>query len=207
MHVFALLAGMFADRTDNRCRPKRATVAKLLHCSLDTVDRALSELVRIGALEIHERTNDMGYRVASEYRLLFARPMGIGADADAAPVRQQEPESREPDPPALISSATIQVTCHRADPTASLLRLRYMPATRRLVGDHHSSRSGTRKSAISFALGRRCEAMIGAASRGRSPSWTICKQGRPLFGRSSPGAVRTSRALTHTIGFRMSPSH
>jgi hypothetical protein len=49
--------------------PTRATLAKRMSCSTDTVDRAKQELVEIGALTIQRRTTDAGDPTSNLYTI------------------------------------------------------------------------------------------------------------------------------------------
>jgi hypothetical protein len=76
IRLFAVLA-RYADR-DGRAFPNRATQAGIMCCSVDSVDRAARELVRVGALSIEPRFDAAGDRTSSLYRLKFAEP-GVAA--------------------------------------------------------------------------------------------------------------------------------
>jgi hypothetical protein len=76
VRLFALL-GRYADR-NGEAFPGRSTLAKTLRASVDTIDRAMRELVSIGAVAIDARYDDAGDRTTSLYRLRFAPP-GVAA--------------------------------------------------------------------------------------------------------------------------------
>jgi hypothetical protein len=61
-----------ADKDNGTCHPGRSRIAKVAHTSPSSVDRAISELVRIGAIEvIHRPDPDNPKRLLSnQYRLL-----------------------------------------------------------------------------------------------------------------------------------------
>ena len=118
VRLFALLT-RYADR-EGRGFPGRRVLAERLRCSVDSLDRALRELVTAGALRVEERWNvdGDGGRLTNDYFLLEQRDEDPGrADAappgrtgavaprrmDAAPptaplrpLREREPEERDP---------------------------------------------------------------------------------------------------------------
>ena len=56
--------------------PARTTLAARLHKkSVDTVDRALAELVRLGAVQVENRFSG-GQRLTNRYRIRTSRPAG-----------------------------------------------------------------------------------------------------------------------------------
>lgn len=61
VRLFAVLAGRYADRK-GEAYPSRATLAEALGCSLGSVDRAVDDLVKVGALEITARSGAAGQR-------------------------------------------------------------------------------------------------------------------------------------------------
>lgn len=82
--------------TDGRAFPKRATLAESVDCSLDSVDRAIRELVAGEWLVRIPQQRDDGGSTSNLYILT------AGPDDRAAPVRPQEGEPREgttPQPP------------------------------------------------------------------------------------------------------------
>jgi hypothetical protein len=112
VRLFALLT-RYADQ-EGRGFPGRRTLAERLRCSVDSIDRALRELVGAGAVRIEERwdVDGDGGRLTNDYHLLehqhqdpgrssAAPPSRMGAAPPAAPVRPQrerEPGERESDP-------------------------------------------------------------------------------------------------------------
>jgi hypothetical protein len=118
IRLFALLT-RYADR-DGRGFPGRRALAERLRCSVDSLDRALRELVDAGAVRVEERWDVAGDggRLTNDYYLLEHRDEDPGrtdaappgrTDAappgrtDAAPpaapmrpLREREPEEREP---------------------------------------------------------------------------------------------------------------
>ena len=108
--LFARLA-VFANH-EGEAWPSRRTLAEELRCSVDTVDRCVSELVLAGALEVSPRNREGGEQTSNVYRVLFMRPGGLtdaaprgrmdsagGSLTDAAPGTRQdlEPDLREPE--------------------------------------------------------------------------------------------------------------
>lgn len=96
---------------DGRAFPKRATLAACLRdCSVDSVDRAIRELIAYGWLHRQPQHREDGGNTSNLYTLTAGptpaapvRPPGRnGAATPAAPVRPQEGEPREgttPQPP------------------------------------------------------------------------------------------------------------
>lgn len=52
--------------------PSRSSLARELRCSQDTVDRAVSELQRLGAIQVHRRESIAGDNTSNAYRLLWS---------------------------------------------------------------------------------------------------------------------------------------
>lgn len=110
IRLFALLT-RYADR-DGRGFPGRRALAERLRCSVDSIDRALRELVDAGAVRVEERWDVVGDggRLTNDYHLLEHRnedpdrtdaapPGPTGAAPPAAgvrPLREREPGEREP---------------------------------------------------------------------------------------------------------------
>jgi len=59
----------YADKGSLQSKPSRATLAKRARCSRNTIDRALNELVDIGALTVTPRFDDHGDRTSNLYHL------------------------------------------------------------------------------------------------------------------------------------------
>ena len=70
VRLFALLA-RYADR-QGEATPGRRTLAQALGASVDSLDRALRELIGIGAVEIEPRRDTAGDQTSNLYRLRFA---------------------------------------------------------------------------------------------------------------------------------------
>jgi hypothetical protein len=120
VRLFALLT-RYADR-EGRGFPGRRALAERLHCSVDSIDRALRELVAAGAVRVEERWDvaGAGGQLTNDYYLVEHRqaeedpgrtdatpPSRTGAAspsrAEAAPpaaplrlLREREPEERKP---------------------------------------------------------------------------------------------------------------
>lgn len=104
VHLFATLAAAYCDRA-GKAWPSRQTIAEEMGCSTDTVDRAVKELVSVGAL-IKERrwhTQHAGQK-SNFYSLRFAKP---GEHADNEP--QQEPHPSGPCDPQNQGSNHTQL--------------------------------------------------------------------------------------------------
>lgn len=84
VRVFAILA-RYADRDTLSAYPKRGTLAAACGCSLDSIDRALRELVALDSVTIEHRLDDAGDRTSSLYHLRFAPPMGSAVAAAVRP--------------------------------------------------------------------------------------------------------------------------
>jgi len=97
----------YADKDTQDARPIESALAKRLGCSLDTIDRALKELVQIGAVDVEHRLDEAGDLTSNDYIL---RPGGrtdaatrdrTDAATVAAPMRhrtkaiEREPSERE----------------------------------------------------------------------------------------------------------------
>lgn len=87
--------------------PSRARLAKMMHCSVDTVDRRVEELRQLGILSVGSRHSESGqrsntYRVRLRGRKNAAPPLGTdaapGGRTDAAQNQSHsEVEPTEPD--------------------------------------------------------------------------------------------------------------
>jgi hypothetical protein len=99
IRLFALLT-RYADR-EGRGFPGRRALAERLRCSVDSVDRALRELVDAGAGRIEERwaVDGDGGRLTNDYHLLEHRDEDPGR-TDAAP-----PGRTDAAPPSRTDSA------------------------------------------------------------------------------------------------------
>lgn len=74
VRLYAVLA-QYAAHDTGACYPGRATLAKRLRCSVDSVDRALAQLQAIEAVTVHRRWNAAGDPTTSMY-LLHVTPGG-----------------------------------------------------------------------------------------------------------------------------------
>jgi Helix-turn-helix domain len=82
IHLWCVLYG-YADRTSGEAWPWRSTLADRLRCSTDSVDRAITELVKIKALEVVHRRLPNGTQGGNLYRLLSGKVDGrTGAEGD-----------------------------------------------------------------------------------------------------------------------------
>jgi hypothetical protein len=79
LRTYVVLA-RYAD-ADGVGFPSRTTLAKRVGKSVDTVDRALAELVDVGAIVV-DRRDEQGRQTTNEYRLAFVRPRGRRNAAD-----------------------------------------------------------------------------------------------------------------------------
>lgn len=72
----------YADQNTAKARPSRGLLAHRLHCSMDSIDRAVKELVAIGAMSVHRRPTGKGWRhLPSIYTLHFERKKDGRTDA------------------------------------------------------------------------------------------------------------------------------
>ena len=87
---------------DGACWPSRATLAQRLRCSLDSIDRALVELVALGAIEKQQRLHDYGDNDTNIYLL--------GSRTGAAPspqwIRLRTPSQR----PEIVGTIDANVS-------------------------------------------------------------------------------------------------
>ena len=63
----------FAD-DHGRCHPSRKTIAEKMRCSTKTIDRAVAELIEIGALSVFHNTSQDGDYAPNDYHLRQAPP-------------------------------------------------------------------------------------------------------------------------------------
>jgi hypothetical protein len=115
IRLFAVLAAKYADREGLAYPSRRRLREDMGGVSLDTIDRGVADLVRIGALSVEARRSDDGDPTSNLYTVHFVRsaqgvldlPIGsrtvaaTGSRKDAqgvaAPVRTK-PDPVEPDP-------------------------------------------------------------------------------------------------------------
>jgi hypothetical protein len=93
LQVYALLA-RYRDNDTGQCFPSRATLARRLRCSLDTIDRALVELTEAGALKCERRWDAVGDPTTNLYTVhlggsrknaaTYPQPCGQGGRNNAA---------------------------------------------------------------------------------------------------------------------------
>ena len=96
------MLGRYADR-NGASYPSRRTLAERLRCSVDSLDRAVRELVTVGALEIAPRNNERGDQTSNLYMLKTgapvrhplgtpaATPLGTGAPQNESHVEREKP--------------------------------------------------------------------------------------------------------------------
>jgi Helix-turn-helix domain len=117
IRLFALLT-RYADR-EGRGFPGRRTLAERLRCSVDSIDRALRELVDAGALRVEERwdVEGDGGRLTNDYYLLEHR------DEDRGRTDARPPGRTGAAPPSRTGAAPPGRT-GAAPPAAALRPLR-----------------------------------------------------------------------------------
>lgn len=92
VHLYAVLADM-AGR-DGAAWPSRRTLADAIGVSVDTVDRAVTELVDLGALSVEPQTHD-GRQTSNLYLLNHTPPPA------SPPAVDDDPPAVDDDPPAV----------------------------------------------------------------------------------------------------------
>jgi hypothetical protein len=86
IRLYAVLARH--ANTEHVAFPLRTTMAKLCRCSVDSIDRAVRELVEVGALIVEHQFAEGGKQRANLYTLVFDDPRGrTGAVGVAAQLR------------------------------------------------------------------------------------------------------------------------
>jgi helix-turn-helix protein len=84
--LYAML-GLYADRETGRAWPSRTTLARRMSCGVKTVDRALAELVELGAVDVTRRKTS-GRNETNVYILRQTEPVqGGSVTSDATSVR------------------------------------------------------------------------------------------------------------------------
>ena len=76
VRVFATL-NRYANSETAKCHPSRATIAKKCHINVKTVDRAIGELVEIGAVQVEHRKVDGSDEYTSNEYTLAMSPGGV----------------------------------------------------------------------------------------------------------------------------------
>ena len=102
IRLFSTIAAKYADRDTATGFPSRKTLASDLGCSTDSIDRALRELEKVGAIVTEHRFEGKEPQT-SLYLVVYARPgsrsvtqRGVGTDA-AQNQNQLEPEGLPPE--------------------------------------------------------------------------------------------------------------
>jgi len=93
-----------ADKDNGTCHPGRSRIAKVAHTSPSSVDRAISELVRIGAIEVIHRPDpdNPKHLLSNQYRLLTPP-----THDDTPPVGDDTPLPLVTIPPPASDEVTI----------------------------------------------------------------------------------------------------
>ena len=87
-HITWMAIAKFCN-DDRQAFPSRATLARLVKVSVDTIDRAIARLVRAGALTVQRRTSRIGRKISNLYTLVWDDPR-----------RATETTADSPPPPA-----------------------------------------------------------------------------------------------------------
>lgn len=74
IHCLAVLLAKFADRHTNRCYPSRQTIGETMGASVDTVDRAVAELIKLGVLSKYGKVRADGQRSTNTYAIALTKP-------------------------------------------------------------------------------------------------------------------------------------
>lgn len=118
----------YAQRDTGRATPSRKRLAADLAVSVDTLDRAVAELVKAGWLAVRARVTKEGDRTSNEYRLLVGggrTDAATGSRTHAATVaapQVQEPEPLEPEVDTDVStSAEVAIPRHDVERLCQLL--------------------------------------------------------------------------------------
>lgn len=119
--LYALLAAKWADRETASCFPSKQTIASSLGVSESTVERAIKELVEIGALKVESRRRPDGSPTSNLYTLVQVAPEPVGPSAT--------PAGPTPDPLTKASDHN-QADCDPSDRAASPHRTRDNPRAR-----------------------------------------------------------------------------
>lgn len=96
VRLYALL-GRYADN-HGKAFPLRRTLAERLRCSVNSLDRAVRELIAAGALVVTQRRTDQGDLTSSLYTLITVPPVGRGTPTSGAtgtPTGEAENESQK----------------------------------------------------------------------------------------------------------------
>lgn len=121
VRLYAVLR-RYADSTHLTAWPSRATLAERVRCSLDSVDRAMKELIAVGALSVRQRRGDDGSLTSNLYTLRSLPPLAASvrlgsreaAATLAAPVRHElEPSELE----TPLTPTGVGEPCSRHEPT------------------------------------------------------------------------------------------
>lgn len=78
VRLYAVLA-RHADKDTKRCHPTRHTIAKLMHASRATVDRAMDELRELGAVKVIRRKSKSGDWTSNVYIVKSIPPAGVSS--------------------------------------------------------------------------------------------------------------------------------
>lgn len=127
VRLYGVLA-RYADRATGKARPGWAELAKRMHCSPDSVDRAMRELVALGAVEITHRFRegpDGGrLRLPNVYLLVASPPSRTAA---ATPLDADTPLAAPLRPPSRTAAATVAAPVRHEVPRANNERTSIAP--------------------------------------------------------------------------------
>lgn len=117
--------GRFADRNTGECDPRRGRLAAAMHCSRDTVDRALKELKDAGGVSWEQRVGDDGDFTSNVYTLHRMPPPGRtdaatpGRESAATGGRTDAAHNQNQFEPEVVPNGTTRVpSAKRVDLTS-----------------------------------------------------------------------------------------
>jgi hypothetical protein len=130
VRLFGILQ-RYAGKT-GQCWPSRMTLAaRMRGCSVSKIDRALADLVRVGALDVEARFTPAGDRTSNRYRLHEANPRPslwrtspVCDETLSSPAGDlSSPATKEREPVNENQVKPIESTCPQAVDDAEGIRL------------------------------------------------------------------------------------
>ena len=114
IRLYGLLASRWADRDTAECWPSKRTIADALGCSIDTISRGITDLEKVGAIQVIHRRSDDGSNMSNVYRVIRTRPPGAAPDASpSTPPSNDDPPRTDTGTPPRNGAVTSP---HERDP-------------------------------------------------------------------------------------------
>jgi len=110
--LFAIIAGVYADRDTGEAWPSRKTLSGAMRCSESTIDRTMTELETIGAIVSEARFGADGHQTSNRIHVRYANPALVTRSATPSSSVQpylvtDDQQTRINDPEPMIQSEAM----------------------------------------------------------------------------------------------------